>query len=306
MSRKSVPKQKGGIPLDELLAEHLAGDDARLATLMDRGKSVVPASTVAAKRAQAAKRPKSVARKPVGARFVRSDDLEVVQIAPTRLMGYARVSTDAQTTRLQLDALKAVGCERIFEDKESGALRSRPKLDRALAELHAGDTLVVWKLDRLGRSLRHLHEISETLRERGVALRSLTEHIDTATAAGKMLYAVLGAVAQFERDVLRERTVAGMRAAKSRASTSAVRWRSNPHKCARRARCSRAAKAPRMSPACCAWVARRSTAPSDEYDLTDPVWVAQFRCSNLGCRKPIAAGRAQTCPKRLVSERCYG
>jgi len=204
------------MPLDELLAAHLAGDDARLATLMERRSPVVPASTVAAKRAPAAKRPKSVARKPVGARFVRSDDSEVVLTAPTRLMGYARVSTDAQTTRLQLDALKAAGCERIFEDKESGALRSRPKLDRAFAELNAGDTLVVWKLDRLGRSLRHLLEISETLRERGVSLRSLTEHIDTATAAGKMLYAVLGAVAQFERDVLRERTVAGMRAAKSR------------------------------------------------------------------------------------------
>jgi len=177
---------------------------------------VVPALTVATKRAPVAKRPKSVARKPVGARFGDSDDSQVIQTAPTRLMGYARVSTDAQTTRLQLDALKAAGCERIFEDKESGALRSRPKLDRALTELRAGDTLVVWKLDRLGRSLRHLLEISETLRERGVALRSLTEHIDTATAAGKMLYAVLGAVAQFERDVLRERTVAGMRAAKSR------------------------------------------------------------------------------------------
>ncbi|MGP6158602.1 MAG: recombinase family protein [Vulcanimicrobiaceae bacterium] len=131
-------------------------------------------------------------------------------------MGYARVSTDVQTARLQLDALKAVGCERIFEDKESGALRSRPRLDHVLAELRAGDTLVVWKLDRLGRSLRHLLEVAETLRERGAALRSLTEHIDTGTAAGKMLYAVLGAVAQFERDVLRERTVAGMRAAKRR------------------------------------------------------------------------------------------
>ncbi len=131
-------------------------------------------------------------------------------------MGYARVSTDEQTTRLQRDALLAAGVKIVFEDKESGALRSRPRLDRALAELRAGDTLVVWKLDRLGRSLRNLLEVAETLRERGVALRSLTEHIDTASAAGKMLYAVLGAVAQFERDVLRERTVAGMRAAKSR------------------------------------------------------------------------------------------
>jgi len=216
VSRKSVPKQKNGIPLDELLAAHLVGDDARLAAFMDRNGSAVPASRIAVKRAPAAKRPKTATSTAPGACFVRADDSDALQTAPTRLMGYARVSTDAQTTRLQLDALKAAGCERIFEDKESGALRSRPKLDRALAELHAGDTLVVWKLDRLGRSLRHLLDISETLRERGVALRSLTEHIDTATAAGKMLYAVLGAVAQFERDVLRERTVAGMRAAKSR------------------------------------------------------------------------------------------
>jgi len=137
-------------------------------------------------------------------------------LAPPRLVGYARVSTDVQTTRLQLDALKTAGCTRIFEDTESGARRSRPQLDRVLAELRPGDTLVVWKLDRLGRSLRDLLDVAETLKERGIALRSLTEHIDTATAAGKMLYAVLGAVAQFERDVLRERTVAGMRAAKDR------------------------------------------------------------------------------------------
>lgn len=142
-----------------------------------------------------------------------ADDLGVVR---ARLVGYARVSTDEQTTRMQLDALLAAGCDPVFEESESGARRSRPQLDRALAELRSGDTLVVWKLDRLGRSLRDLLDVSETLRERNVALRSLTEHIDTATAAGKMLYAVLGAVAQFERDVLRERTIAGMRAAKSR------------------------------------------------------------------------------------------
>jgi DNA invertase Pin-like site-specific DNA recombinase len=138
------------------------------------------------------------------------------QAIQPRLVGYARVSTDDQTTRLQLDALKAAGCDAVFEESESGARRSRPQLDRALGELRPGDTLVVWKLDRLGRSLRDLLDVAEALRERDVALRSLTEHIDTSTAAGKMLYAVLGAVAQFERDVLRERTVAGMRAAKSR------------------------------------------------------------------------------------------
>ncbi len=142
-----------------------------------------------------------------------SDDLGIAQ---NRLVGYARVSTDEQTARMQLDALEAAGCNPVFEESESGALRSRPQLDRALDELRPGDTLVVWKLDRLGRSLRDLLDVAESLQERNVALRSLTEHIDTATAAGKMLYAVLGAVAQFERDVLRERTIAGMRAAKSR------------------------------------------------------------------------------------------
>ena len=146
----------------------------------------------------------------------RSGYIDVSKAAEPRLVGYARVSTDEQTTRLQLDALKAAGCQRIFQDKLGGALRSRPQMDRALADLRAGDTLIVWKLDRLGRSLRNLLEIAETLHERDVALRSLTEHIDTATAAGKMLYSVLGAVAQFERDVLRERTLAGIRAAQAR------------------------------------------------------------------------------------------
>ncbi len=217
MSRKSVPKRKRGIPLDELLAAHASADDARLAALMARhGRSVATASTIDAKAAPAPQRPKAGSSKAVGARLGRADDSQAIENASPRLVGYARVSTDEQTTRLQRDALRAAGVEIVFEDKESGALRSRPRLDRALAELRAGDTLVVWKLDRLGRSLRNLLEVAETLRERGVALRSLTEHIDTASAAGKMLYAVLGAVAQFERDVLRERTVAGMRAAKSR------------------------------------------------------------------------------------------
>jgi DNA invertase Pin-like site-specific DNA recombinase len=114
------------------------------------------------------------------------------------------------------DALRAAGCAVIHEDAASSVSRSRAGLSRALADLAAGDTLVVWRLDRLGRSLRDLLDISEILRERDVALRSLTDHVDTATAAGRMLDAVLGAVAQFARDVLRERTVAGMRAAKRR------------------------------------------------------------------------------------------
>jgi DNA invertase Pin-like site-specific DNA recombinase len=184
------------------------------------------------------------------------DELLAAQLVePPRLIGYARVSTDVQTTRLQLDALKAAGCERIFEDKESGALRSRPKLDRALAELRPGDTLVVWRLDRLGRSLRHLLEMSEMLRDRGVALRSLTEHIDTATAAGKMLYAILGAVAQFERDARH----------RAEASTSAGQRRSNRPRCGRLGRCSTEAKARRTLRACSASVVRPFTGQSREH-----------------------------------------
>jgi len=216
VSRKSVPKRKAGVPLDKLLGAHAAGDE-RLASLMARdGGAVAPASTIAGKPAPVPKRSRTVANKALGTRLVRAADSQVVSIASPRLIGYARVSTDEQTTALQLDALRAAGCVAIHEDSASGASRSRPGLSRALEDLAAGDTLVVWRLDRLGRSLRDLLDISEMLRERDISLRSLTDHIDTGTAAGRMLYAVLGAVAQFERDVLRERTVAGMRAAKKR------------------------------------------------------------------------------------------
>ncbi len=216
MSRKSVPKRKTGIPLDELLAAHAAGND-RLETLTGRySGSVVQVSTLGAKSAKVPKSTKKGPNKVLGVRLTRSDDSKVISIAEPRLVGYARVSTDEQTTALQLDALRAAGCAAIHEDSASGASRSRPGLSGAIEDLRAGDTLVVWRLDRLGRSLRDLLDISEMLRNRDVALRSLTDHIDTGTAAGRMLYAVLGAVAQFERDVLRERTVAGMRAAKSR------------------------------------------------------------------------------------------
>jgi DNA invertase Pin-like site-specific DNA recombinase len=141
---------------------------------------------------------------------------EAIAPAAPRLVGYARVSTDEQTTALQLDALRAAGCAVIHEDSASGGSRSRAGLERALSDTVRGDTLVVWRLDRLGRSLPHLLETAEALKTRGVKLRSLTEHIDTGTAAGRMLYAVLGAVAQFERDVIRERTISGLAAAKAR------------------------------------------------------------------------------------------
>ena len=216
-------RKQRGIPLDELLAAHSAGD-ARLDRLVERyGRDVVPASTLAAKASTKPKRAstttksqKTSAKKASGARLARPDDSQVIETRSPRLVGYARVSTDEQTTALQLDALRSAGCAVIHEDSASGASRSRPGLDRALADVVAGDTLVVWKLDRLGRSIRDLIDIADLLRERGVAMRSLTEHIDTGSAAGELFYHILGSFAHFERSVLRERTAAGRAAAKSR------------------------------------------------------------------------------------------
>lgn len=130
------------------------------------------------------------------------------------LVGYARVSTAGQDVTLQVQALERAGCARIFTDTASGATTARPALDEALRYVRPGDTLVVWKLDRLGRSLRHLLEVVDGLRERDVAFRSLTDSIDTTTPAGRMLFSVIGALAEFERDLIRERTLAGLAAAR--------------------------------------------------------------------------------------------
>lgn len=132
------------------------------------------------------------------------------------LVGYARVSTDGQDHALQLDALKAAGCERVFVETASGTRTDRPELARLLELVRQGDTVVIWRLDRLGRSLRHLIDLVEDLNQRGVALRSLSEAIDTMTASGRLLFHVLGAVGQMERDIIAERTRAGLRAAAAR------------------------------------------------------------------------------------------
>ena len=132
-------------------------------------------------------------------------------------IGHARVSTDEQCLDLQLTALRKAGCNRIEQDQGvSGSTTSRPALDRALAALKPGDTFVVWRLDRLGRSLADLIETVSGLKARGVAFRSLCETIDTTTAAGELVFHVFGALAQFERQLIRERTMAGLQAAKSR------------------------------------------------------------------------------------------
>lgn len=132
------------------------------------------------------------------------------------LIGYARVSTGDQKLALQHDALNAAGCERIFDDHASGAKTDRPGLAEALAYLRAGDTLVVWKLDRLGRSLSHLLAIVTSLKEKQVAFRSLTENLDTTTPSGEFLFQVFGALAQYERALIQERVVAGLAAARKR------------------------------------------------------------------------------------------
>lgn len=133
------------------------------------------------------------------------------------MVGYARVSTDEQNADLQIDALINAGCEEIFsDDGVSGSRESRPALDRALSRLEPGDTLVTWKLDRLGRSLFHLIRLVADLEARGVAFRSLSEAIDTGSASGRLLFHVMGALAEFERALIGERTKAGLAAARQR------------------------------------------------------------------------------------------
>ena len=132
------------------------------------------------------------------------------------LLGYARVSTAEQTADLQLDALKAAGCYRVFVDVASGALDERPELSKLLDQLRPADTLVVWKLDRLGRSLRHLIETVAELDRREVGFRSLQEQIDTTSPGGKLVFHLFGALAEFERDLIRQRTLAGLAAARAR------------------------------------------------------------------------------------------
>ena len=132
------------------------------------------------------------------------------------LIGYCRVSTSDQDPALQRDALEAAGCIKIFTDTASGSLDQRPELDRMLDQLRPGDTVVVWRLDRLGRSLRHLISLIEDFEERGVGFRSLTEAMDTTTPGGRLIFQIFGAMSEFERSIIRERTKAGLEAARAR------------------------------------------------------------------------------------------
>ena len=131
-------------------------------------------------------------------------------------IGYARVSTKEQNLHLQEDALKDAGCEEIYTDIASGSKSQRLGLDKALEFIRSGDTLVVWKLDRLGRSIQHLIETVSALNKRNVAFKSLQENIDTTSSGGKLIFHMFSALAEFERDLIRERTDAGLKAARAR------------------------------------------------------------------------------------------
>jgi len=146
------------------------------------------------------------------------------------LIGYARVSkADAQDTAIQVKSLRQAGCKRIFEEKTSGGRWERPQLHQALEQLREGDVLVVWKLDRLSRSLKDLLHIMERVREAGAGFRSLTEAVDTTTSAGRIVMQMLGRFAEFERSMIRERTRAGLTAARERGTRVGRPAKLSPH-----------------------------------------------------------------------------
>jgi DNA invertase Pin-like site-specific DNA recombinase len=132
------------------------------------------------------------------------------------LVGYSRVSTEDQKLDLQVDALKTAGCEKFFSDQVSGASKLKPGLEEALDYLRSGDTLVVWKLDRLGRTVKGLVDLVQCLQDKGIQFRSLTDGIDTSTTAGRFFFHVMAALAQMERELVHERTMAGLTAARAR------------------------------------------------------------------------------------------
>jgi DNA invertase Pin-like site-specific DNA recombinase len=146
------------------------------------------------------------------------------------LIGYARVSTEDQNLDLQRDVLTGAGCERMFEDRRSGAKADRPGLTGALDYARSGDSVVVWRLDRLGRSLSDLIALVRRMEEAGVQLRSLTEGIDTSTTSGKLTFHLFAALAEFERALVRERTRAGLQAARARGRMGGRKHRLSPER----------------------------------------------------------------------------
>ena len=141
------------------------------------------------------------------------------------LIGYARVSTHEQNLDLQKDALKQAGCDKIFVDEVSGVQAARPGLEKAMEILREGDVLAVWRLDRLGRSLKHLIELISHLEENKIGFKSITETIDTTTTGGRLVFHIFGALAEFERNLIRDRTMAGLEAARARGKKGGRRYK---------------------------------------------------------------------------------
>ena len=144
------------------------------------------------------------------------------------IVGYARVSTNDQTPQLQIDALKAAKCKRIFTDQASGRSMNRPELIKCLDTIREGDTVVIWKLDRLGRSLQDLLEVVGRLRTEGIQLISLTEEINTRSASGELIFHIFAVLAQFERSLIRERTMAGLATARARGRLGGGKMKTTP------------------------------------------------------------------------------
>jgi DNA invertase Pin-like site-specific DNA recombinase len=174
--------------------------------------------------ARAKRRLRPVAPKVARARSPNASDIT----SKPMLIGYARVSTVDQNLALQRDALTEAGCQKIFTEQMSGAVTDRPALNDALEFARSGDTLIVWKLDRLARSMKQLIETVENLRVRGIGFRSLTEALDTTTAQGRLVFHMFGALAEFERSLIRERTQAGLAAARRAGRTGGGVRRNSP------------------------------------------------------------------------------
>lgn len=184
-------------------------------TKFENDRFRTPPRPPATRRCRSVQKPCSKERSDLTKTDIIGDSRGVIGAMATTI-GYARVSTTSQHLDMQLDALTASGCTRIHTDTASGALSARPGLDQALAELDEGDTLVVWRLDRLGRSLPHLVATIDNLTKRGVNLKSLHEAIDTTTPTGRLMVHLIASLAEFERELTIERTIAGLEAAKAR------------------------------------------------------------------------------------------
>lgn len=195
------------------------------------------------------------------------------------ILGYARVSTQDQNVELQMDALNNAGCEEIFHEKMSGKTRQRPELDICLRAVREGDVLVVWKLDRLARSLKDLVEIINELEQKKAGFRSLTEAIDTTTAGGKLVFHIFGALAEFEHNLISERTIAGLIAA--------------------RARGRKGGRKPTMSPS----DVKKAAAMLKDPDITKKEVAAHFKVSRLTLNKSLAREGFDGLPEQQLAQK---